>query len=111
MVQHRWPQTSKRRIATIGRKIMRTSEFRKRCAYPIVLSVLLVGLTNAARAEDLPSYMEPIGGRTTSSAASIATRDMLALNARMFQQAGVSFSTVPAWSRSTRRRYRSLISS
>jgi hypothetical protein len=69
-------------------EIMRTSEFRKRCAYPIVLSVLLAGLTNAARAEDLPSYMEPIGGRTTSSAASIATRDVLALNARMFELYG-----------------------
>ena len=49
------------------------------------MSILLAGLGTAARSEDLPSYMEPIAGRTSSSAASIATKNVLALNTSMFQ--------------------------
>ena len=41
-------------------------------------------------AEDLPSYMAPIGGRTSSSAAETATKDVLALNTMMFQLYGAS---------------------
>jgi hypothetical protein len=67
---------------------MRTILPRKRFAFPALISIMLMGLGAAARAEDLPSYMEPIGGRTTSSAASIATTDVLALNARMFELYG-----------------------
>jgi hypothetical protein len=67
---------------------MRTILPRTRVAFPALISIMLMGLGAAARAEDLPSYMEPIGGRTTSSAASIATRDVLALNARMFELYG-----------------------
>ena len=64
---------------------MRTNLFRKRCCYPVLMSILLAGLGTAARSEDLPSYMEPIAGRTSSTAASIANADVLALNNSMFQ--------------------------
>ena len=52
-------------------------------AYPMLFSVMLVALSGAATAQDLPSYMAPIGGRTTSSAAETATKDVLALNTMM----------------------------
>ena len=64
---------------------MQTNLFRKLCYYPVLMSVLLAGLGTAARSEDLPSYMEPIAGRTSSTAASIANADVLALNVSMFQ--------------------------
>jgi hypothetical protein len=64
---------------------MRMSLPRKRCAYPVLLPLILAGLGGATSAEDLPSYMAPIGGRTTSSAAETATKDVLALNTMMFQ--------------------------
>src|SRR5438067_12866341 len=64
---------------------MRTDALRNRHAYVAVMSILLAGLGTAARSEDLPSYMEPIAGRTSSSAASIATKNVLALNTSMFQ--------------------------
>ena len=50
----------------------------KRYAYATVASVMLMGA--AAKADDLPAYMQPITGRTAASAADIATKDMLALN-------------------------------
>jgi hypothetical protein len=83
--------TIERRIAAAWHHwegFMRTILPRKRFAFPALISIMLMGLGAAARAEDLPSYMEPIGGRTTSSAASIATTDVLALNARMFELYG-----------------------
>src|SRR5580704_7071436 len=86
-----WHFTVERRIAAAWHHwegFMRTIVPRKRFAFPALISIMLMGLGAAARAEDLPSYMEPIGGRTTSSAASIATRDLLALNARMFELYG-----------------------
>ena len=64
---------------------MRTNLFRRRCCYPILMSMLLAGLGTAARSEDLPSYMEPIAGRTSSTAAGVANADVLALNNSMFQ--------------------------
>jgi hypothetical protein len=69
---------------------MRTNLFQKRCCYPVLMSMLLAGLGaagfgTAARSEDLPSYMEPIAGRTSSTAASVANADVLALNNSMFQ--------------------------
>jgi hypothetical protein len=83
--------TVERRIAAAWHHwegFMRTILPRERFAFPALISIMLMGLGAAARAEDLPSYMEPIGGRTTSSAASIATTDVLALNARMFELYG-----------------------
>ena len=58
--------------------------------YVALLSIALVGFAGAAGAEDLPSYMAPIGGRTSSSAAETATKDVLALNIMMFQLYGAS---------------------
>jgi hypothetical protein len=62
---------------------------RQRYVYPLLLSMVCGGLSVAATAqataEDLPSYLGPIGGRTSSDAASIATANVLALNARMFE--------------------------
>src|SRR6202140_552322 len=64
---------------------MRTNLLPKRHAYPVLVSIVLAGLGTAARSEDLPSYMEPIGGHTSSTAASIANADVLVLNTSMFQ--------------------------
>ena len=58
--------------------------------YVALLSIALVGFAGAAGAEDLLSYMAPIGGRTSSSAAETATKDVLALNTMMFQLYGAS---------------------
>jgi hypothetical protein len=58
---------------------------RQRCVFAVLISMMGGGLTVAATAQDLPSYMGPIGGRTNSDAAGIATKNVLALNARMFE--------------------------
>jgi hypothetical protein len=63
------------------------------CSYAAVTSLLLLlGLGTAARAQGqspvLPSYMEPISGRTASSPADTATKDVLALNTGMFELYG-----------------------
>jgi hypothetical protein len=79
---------------------MRTNLPQKRRAYSVLMSILLAGLGitglgiiglgitglgTAARSEAPPSFMEPIAGRTSSTAASIANADVLALNTSMFQ--------------------------
>jgi hypothetical protein len=64
---------------------MRIDSLRKRHVCAAAISILLAGLGTAARCEELPAYMGPIAGRTASSAASIATKNVLALNASMFQ--------------------------
>jgi hypothetical protein len=48
-------------------------------------SIMLLGLGSVARAQDLPSFMAPIAGRTTSSPAETATKNVLALNSMMFE--------------------------
>jgi hypothetical protein len=58
---------------------------RRRYAYPMLLPLMLASFAGSASAEDLPSYMAPIAGRTSSDAAAIATQNVLALNARMFE--------------------------
>jgi hypothetical protein len=50
--------------------------------------VLLSGLVTTAHAQDLPSYMAPIAGRTSATPADIATKDVLALNTGMFELYG-----------------------
>jgi hypothetical protein len=77
-----------KRVAATGHHweiTMRTILPRTRCAHPILMSIALTALAGAAMAEDLPAYMAPIGGRTASSAAETATKDVLALNTMMFQ--------------------------
>jgi hypothetical protein len=54
-------------------------------AYVLLTYVVLASSTVAAAARDLPSYMAPIGGRSTSSTAETAIKDVLALNTMMFQ--------------------------
>src|SRR5712671_501272 len=71
---------------------MRNHPLLKHCACAAVTSFVLVGLGTAARAQGqspvLPSYMEPISGRTASSPADTATKDVLALNTGMFELYG-----------------------
>ena len=67
---------------------MRTHSLLKHCACATVTSIALLGLGTSARAQDLPSYMEPISGRTASSPADTATKDVLALNTGMFELYG-----------------------
>ena len=60
---------------------MRAAPLLKRCA----CAIMLVGLGTSAKAQDLPSYMAPISGRTVSNPAQTATENVLALNTGMFQ--------------------------
>src|SRR5262249_7451949 len=45
----------------------------------------LAGMGSTVEAQDLPSYMAPISGRTVSSPAETATKNVLALNTAMFE--------------------------
>jgi hypothetical protein len=67
---------------------MRPDSLLKRCAYTTLASVLLAGLATAASAQNLPSYMAPIAGRTASTPAETASKNVLALNAAMFDLYG-----------------------
>src|SRR5262245_51337607 len=69
---------------------MQTNSRLKRCAYATVTSIALAGLATDANAQSrpLPPYMAPIAGRTTSSAAETATKNVLALNTGMFELYG-----------------------
>jgi hypothetical protein len=67
---------------------MRTDSVLIRCAYMTLTSILLAGLATASRAQNLPSYMEPIEGRTTSTPAETANNNVLALNTAMFDLYG-----------------------
>ena len=61
----------------------------QRCAPAAVIGfVMLAGLGTGARADDLPSYMKPIAGPTSASAEQVATANVLALNAMMFELYG-----------------------
>jgi hypothetical protein len=57
--------------------------------YPgLAVVAMLLGSTALAHAQNLPSYMAPIAGHVTATAADIATKDMLALNTGMFELYG-----------------------
>ena len=60
----------------------------KRYRHVVLASVMLAGLPAAASAQDLPPYMEPIAGRTSTSATDIANSNVLALNTMMFELYG-----------------------
>ena len=64
---------------------MQNHSFPTRCAYAAMISTALVGSGIAAGAQELPSYMAPIAGRTASSPADTATKNVLALNSMMFE--------------------------
>src|SRR5207245_4125747 len=57
-------------------------------AYVTAASIVLAGAATAAKSQDLPSYMAPISGRTVSTPAETATKDVLALNTAMFELYG-----------------------
>src|SRR5229473_700118 len=63
---------------------MRAQSLLKRYAYATVTSLALTGLGTTAKSQDLPSYMAPISGRTVSSPADTAVKNVLALNTAMF---------------------------
>ena len=64
---------------------MRAAVFLKRYISTALTTAVVVGLSATAKSQDLPSYMAPISGRTTSSSAEIATKNVLALNTAMFE--------------------------
>src|SRR3954468_4306044 len=51
-------------------------------------SVMLAALGTATQAQDLPSFMAPIAGRTDTTPAQTATTNVLALNTGMFELYG-----------------------
>jgi hypothetical protein len=67
---------------------MPTHSLCKRQAYAALIFVGLVCSGIPAPAQDLPSYMAPISGQTQSSAAEVATKNVLALNSMMFDLYG-----------------------
>jgi hypothetical protein len=64
---------------------MRTDVFLKGYISIALTTAVVVGLGTTAKSQDLPSYMQPISGRTASNSAEIATKNVLALNTAMFE--------------------------
>ncbi|SDS96381.1 hypothetical protein [Bradyrhizobium canariense] len=54
----------------------------------LAVVAMLLSSAAATRAQNLPSYMAPISGLTTTTPADIATKDVLALNTGMFELYG-----------------------
>src|ERR1700722_11850285 len=72
---------------------MRRHSFPKRLVYMTMASIALAGVAGTVKAQDLkadnlPDYMRPIAGHTTSTPAEIATQNVLALNTSMFDLYG-----------------------
>ena len=73
---------------------MRTDTVLKRYATAAATCIALAGLATTASAQapanepGLPAYMAPISGRTTSTPAETATKNVLALNTMMFELYG-----------------------
>src|SRR6266446_4151439 len=72
-------------LAHCRRQAMRVRSLLKRYAYATATLIALTGLATTTKSQDLPSYMAPISGRTASSSAEIATKNVLALNTAMFE--------------------------
>jgi hypothetical protein len=65
---------------------MRTDRFLNQyCISVVLIFAVITGLGTSAKAQDLPSYMAPISGRTFSSSADVAMKNVLALNTGMFE--------------------------
>src|SRR6266481_4340431 len=64
---------------------MRTHSFLRALIYTTLTSIGLAGIGSTVEAQDLPSYMAPISGRTVSSPAETSTKNVLALNTAMFE--------------------------
>src|SRR5438105_15745354 len=56
--------------------------------YVGLAAATLLMCASDADAQNLPSYMAPISGKTAAAPADIATKDMLALNTGMFELYG-----------------------
>jgi hypothetical protein len=75
---------------------MRTDLILKRYASAALTSIALAGLATSASAQapanepGLPAYMAPISGRTSSTPAETATKNILALNTMMFDLYGTA---------------------
>ena len=67
---------------------MRGSLRLKRLTYATMALIALAGAIGTANADDLPDYMKPIAGRTASTPAGTATKNVLALNSSMFELYG-----------------------
>ena len=67
---------------------MRSQSLIRHCACTTVTLITISAASLAARADSLPPYMQPIAGRTTSTAADTATKNVLALNTGMFELYG-----------------------
>lgn len=67
---------------------MRGNSMLKHCAYAAATAVVFSFPATVGNAEDLPAYMAPIAGRTASTPADTATKDMIALNTGMFELYG-----------------------
>src|SRR6202451_4549392 len=59
-----------------------------KCHPAIAVVALLLGGSEAARAQALPSYMDPISGLTATTPDATASKDILALNTGMFELYG-----------------------
>jgi hypothetical protein len=64
---------------------MRAYSLSKALMYATLTSIASAGFGSTARAQELPSYMAPISGRTVSSPVETATKNVLALNTAMFE--------------------------
>ncbi len=64
---------------------MRAHSLLQTLIYTTLTSIVLAGLGSTVKAQDLPSYMAPISGRTVSSPAETAMKNVLALNTAMFE--------------------------
>src|ERR1700716_2069802 len=69
----------------LGGKPMRTHSLLQTLIYSTLISIQLAGLGSMVKAQDLPSYMALISGRTVSSQAETAMKNVLALNTGMFE--------------------------
>ena len=67
---------------------MRGNLLLQRFACLTIVCTAFAGANGAAGAEDLPAYMQPIAGHAASSPAETATKNVLALNAGMFELYG-----------------------
>jgi hypothetical protein len=67
---------------------MRGSLRLKRLTYATMALIALAGAIGTANADDLPDHMKPIAGRTASTPAETATKNVLALNSSMFELYG-----------------------
>src|SRR5262245_29147647 len=67
---------------------MQIESILKRYACTVLSSIVLAGAATPALSQDLPSFMAPITGPTTSSPAETGTKNVLALNTGMFELYG-----------------------